>query len=543
MSDSQITIFYSWQSDLPGNETRNIIQDGIKEAVRLLRDTVDIEADRDTKGEYGSPDIANTIFSKIDECDIFVADVSAVCKYEVSDEEGNVKTKYMPNPNVMLELGYATHVVGWENVICVLNADYGAPEDMPFDIANRRLTPFSLKEGSSKGDAKRYVRDVIRETVEHILENGRRVKSGFSDIHLGSYVDGVVSDLVYPIDVSKSNSFVKHRAQIVAECFGLVDKIKSIKITEPSELQSAETQDNQEDARAGEATPIVREDGSVLTPITNSIKLNLFNLQRVLIKDEDKEEMIQLCKEYLGIDISKEIEFFDIGNLERKYDVLSSYSYEGTKEEECKFDSITMLDYNLHRIQMLDWYVTTFEGLFFIPIAIENVSTVYDENLDIHVKINQEDVDIIVPSKELINSDMKGLEGLIYEEGLIKELLLMTESSDISYDTDISYNLADSLAENQAAMKAHFNGAGINGNPRYDSDDYEREISKYIATPTVNGESEYVFSIASMRAKEKKWLGPALLIRPLVDSFNIEYNIKSKNSAGNLSGVITYNKK
>lgn len=51
MSDSQITIFYSWQSDLPGNETRNIIQDGIKDAVRLLRDTVDIEADRDTKGE------------------------------------------------------------------------------------------------------------------------------------------------------------------------------------------------------------------------------------------------------------------------------------------------------------------------------------------------------------------------------------------------------------------------------------------------------------------------------------------------------------
>ena len=88
MSDSQITIFYSWQSDLPGNETRNIIQDGIKDAVRLLRDTVDIEADRDTKGEYGSPDIANTIFSKIDECDIFVADVSVVCKYEVTDKDG-----------------------------------------------------------------------------------------------------------------------------------------------------------------------------------------------------------------------------------------------------------------------------------------------------------------------------------------------------------------------------------------------------------------------------------------------------------------------
>lgn len=27
MSDSEITIFYSWQSDLPGSDTRNIIQD------------------------------------------------------------------------------------------------------------------------------------------------------------------------------------------------------------------------------------------------------------------------------------------------------------------------------------------------------------------------------------------------------------------------------------------------------------------------------------------------------------------------------------
>ena len=191
---------------------------------------------------------------------------------------------------------------------------------------------------------------------------------------------------------------------------------------------------------------------------------------------------------------------------------------------------------------MLDWYVTTFEGLFFIPLAIENVSTVYDENLDIHVKINKAVADIIVPSKKLINSDMQGLEGLIYEEGIIKELLMMTESSDISYDIDISYNLADSLAESQAAVRAHLSGAGINGNPRYDSEDYEREISKYIASPTINDDSEFEFSVGSLRAKEKKWLGPALLIRALADSFDIEYSIKSKNSDGNLSGVITYNK-
>ena len=540
MSDSQITIFYSWQSDLPGNETRNIIQDGIKDAVRLLRDTVDIEADRDTKGEYGSPDIANTIFSKIDDCDIFVADVSAVCKYEVTDKDGNVKTKYMPNPNVMLELGYATHVVGWDNVICVLNADYGAPEDMPFDIASRRLTPFSLKDGSSKVDAKRFIKSVIQETVEHILENGKRVKSGFADLRLGCYVDGAVSNLVHPIEISKSVSFLEHRGQIINECLSLVEQIKSMKITEPSKLQSAECEVNPEEVK--EATSIVRKDGLVLTPVANSFKLNLFKLQRVIIKDEDRESIITLCKEYLDVDISRETEFFDIGNLERRYDALSSYSYEGTKDEECKYDNLMMLDCNLHLIQMLDWYVTTFDGLFFIPLAIENVSTVYDDEIDIHIKINKDAVDIIVPSKKLINSDMQGLEGLIYEEGVIKELLMMAESSDISYDTDISYNLADSLAESHAAVRAHFSSAGINGNPRYDSEDYEREISKYIAMPIVNSDSEFEFSIGSLRAKEKKWIGPALLIRPMADSFDIEYSIKSKHSDGNLSGLITYTK-
>lgn len=79
MQDSQIKIFFSWQSDLPANETRSVIQAGIEKAVKLLRDTVKIEADRDTQGESGSPDIAQTIFSKIDDCDIFIADVSPVC--------------------------------------------------------------------------------------------------------------------------------------------------------------------------------------------------------------------------------------------------------------------------------------------------------------------------------------------------------------------------------------------------------------------------------------------------------------------------------
>lgn len=541
MSNSQITIFYSWQSDLSGSETRNIIQDAIKDAVKLLRDTVDIEADRDTKGEYGSPDIAQTIFSKIDDCDIFIADVSAVCQYETTDKDGNKKVKYMPNPNVMLELGYATHVVGWENVICVLNADYGAPEDMPFDIASRRLTPFSTKDGKSKGEIKRYIKGVIQDTVENLLENGKRVKTGFSDLRMGCYVDGTISKFLYPIEISKSAAFVKHREQIIEECLQLIEQIKSIKITEPSELLSEAEGKNTNVEKDVEETSIIRKDGSVLTPIKNSLTLTLFKLQKVTIKDDDKKSIITLCKDYLGIDISDEIEFFNIGNLERKNDLLLSYTYEGTEEEELKYDKIMEFEYKLHRIQMMDWYVTTFDGMLFIPLAIENASTVYDEDIDIHIIIQENDAEIIYPSKKLINPDMQGSEGVIFEEGILRELLLMVETSDISYDSDISYSIADSLVGNQKSIGAYFDTGGINGNPRYDEEDYEREISKYIAMPNSDSKSEFEFTISSLRPKEKKWLGPALLIKPLKDSFDIKYSIKSKHSDGNLSGIVEFN--
>lgn len=69
----------------------------------------------------GSPDIVQTIFSKIDECDVFVADVTSVATYHPLDKDGNEtdRLKATPNANVMIELGYATQVVGWDNIICI----------------------------------------------------------------------------------------------------------------------------------------------------------------------------------------------------------------------------------------------------------------------------------------------------------------------------------------------------------------------------------------------------------------------------------------
>src|SRR5690606_37281979 len=93
---------------------------------------------KDTENVTGSPDITDTIFEKIRECDVFVGDVTPID----TDERGNK----IPNPNVLVELGYAASELGWDRIICVLNTAYGNIEDLPFDIRQNRITTYRLTE-------------------------------------------------------------------------------------------------------------------------------------------------------------------------------------------------------------------------------------------------------------------------------------------------------------------------------------------------------------------------------------------------------------
>lgn len=122
------------------------------------------------------------------------------------------------------------------------------------------------------------------------------------------------------------------------------------------------------------------------------------------------------------------------------------------------------------------------------------------------------------------------------EEDVIKVLLKMSENSSVNYNEDISFSIMDSQAE----MRARLNAGGINGNPRYTTSDYARELKKYIATPMDDNALEFMFNIKALKPSEKKWLGAALLIKPLTNEFELSYSIKSKQSDGDLSGTLKY---
>ena len=132
------SIFYSWQGDLPSAASRNIIAETLEQCLPALASHPHVvespRLDHDTQNVGGTPEIAGTIFRKIERSAVFVADVSITQK----STDACTNTKYGPNPNVLLETGYAAARLGWDRIVLVMNERFGGVSKLPFDLRNRR---------------------------------------------------------------------------------------------------------------------------------------------------------------------------------------------------------------------------------------------------------------------------------------------------------------------------------------------------------------------------------------------------------------------
>ncbi len=162
---SPVTVFYSWQSDLPNATNRGFIGDCLERAIKELRADpklkVDPCLDRDTQNVPGSPDIASTIFDKIDRCGLFVCDVSVV--------NSSSSERPTPNPNVLIELGYAVKRLGWNRIVCVFNSAFGKVEKLPFDLRQRRVRCYNLQQGSDKAEQRKLLTGLLKADLRSIL--------------------------------------------------------------------------------------------------------------------------------------------------------------------------------------------------------------------------------------------------------------------------------------------------------------------------------------------------------------------------------------
>ncbi len=147
-------VFWSWQSDTPGNIGRHFVRETLEIVLKEMNEELTIEEserlelEHDRKGVPGSPDLVSTILKKIEESEVFIADVTPVGK--------GVNERTLLNPNVAIELGYALAKVGDEGLLMVLNSSFGDRESLPFDLRHKAgPIMFNLGTKANKEERKR----------------------------------------------------------------------------------------------------------------------------------------------------------------------------------------------------------------------------------------------------------------------------------------------------------------------------------------------------------------------------------------------------
>ena len=169
-------IFFSWQIDRLPLTGRNLIERALGDAIAAIKADAEIDPahrelaiDRDTSGVPGSPPLVETIFAKVDAATVFLSDMT----YVATRADGRL----MPNPNVLLEHGWALRALTWRRVISVMNIAHGSPEDqpLPFDLQHfRRPILYNCPDDADEA-ARRAARNglaaALRDALQAILND------------------------------------------------------------------------------------------------------------------------------------------------------------------------------------------------------------------------------------------------------------------------------------------------------------------------------------------------------------------------------------
>jgi len=164
-----ITLFYSWQSDCPNSTNRTFIEDALEKAIKEVSTNISIEnaernetlaLDKDTQGVPGTPPITDVIFQKISGAAVFVPDLTFV---------GKAKTnRLIPNPNVLIEYGYAIRTLGYSKIVPIMNTAYGnmTQENLPFNMRHlRHPLTYHLASNASTEEKKNIKSELVKKLI------------------------------------------------------------------------------------------------------------------------------------------------------------------------------------------------------------------------------------------------------------------------------------------------------------------------------------------------------------------------------------------
>jgi hypothetical protein len=173
------SVFYSWMSDRHSFSNRSFIEDCLSRAVKQIAKDPELRVvpslDRDIKGEAGASDIAATIFRKIEFAQAFVADVTIAASPLSGWKRRLLRWVKLPdfrpapNPNVLVELGYAAGVLGWNRCLLVVNTAFGDIDDLPFDLRGRSVVQYRVLKRADRAAAKASFTPLLKAKLVEIL--------------------------------------------------------------------------------------------------------------------------------------------------------------------------------------------------------------------------------------------------------------------------------------------------------------------------------------------------------------------------------------
>ena len=523
---NKFKIFFSWQSDLPSNRTKRLVEDCLEKAKKKTEKT-EIIIDEATRERFGSPDITISILEKIKESDLFIADVSIVGKYVSPNEadEDEPEENFFSNPNVLLELGYAAGILGWERCICLANSDFGEFKKLPFDLNHRRITNISYKN-TTRNKVIEEISGIITSTVEVYIDKPLS-KQGFAMHRVGGYnfLTNDVEPIIIPYNPVIFDLYEKKNEQIIDEIKKIIETISNLHVSKTEDYPEEKLNSTEKER-------------------LNQVKLASESFEK-LIKTIpvkiDAEAIKELLEKYVKVEVDND--FFDLGNLKQTSITLpyNDPEYVGSNEEIEKYKKICAMYSKLCDLQLRDIYIHTFDDIYIIPLSIKNISNMMDANISINIKVLQGEP--IQPTAQVFNEDFAskdtssvGFEGMVHDTGLVEEVFALPENSNIKHDHSkpVPPEMPMPFSMSQVSPFGYYREPDSTG------EDYEYELQEYVEELYEGTTDEYHFEIGNIRPNETLWLDRVILAKPVDGKIEFSYSIKSNKTTGEISGLLSY---
>lgn len=220
-------VFFSFQMDTEDKYGKGFIQTAIEIAIQKLKDeSIEVTLDFGFRKTPGTPLLIDEMLKKSTESDMVIVDLTFTSAKEWLDAElldeddthswfGVLKgkRKLSPNPNVLLETGYAWAKKGTYRTLAVMNDAFGTPEDLPVDLEgfrwgityNLNETNYNTRKAVRKELANNLynaIKDAINAEASHQIEKWSpfKINQQLDRYHSYSYVitpelEGIIKKL------------------------------------------------------------------------------------------------------------------------------------------------------------------------------------------------------------------------------------------------------------------------------------------------------------------------------------------------------------